>query len=256
MEIRLETPADMATIRQIILDAFAGAEYSSGTEGAIIDGLRAAGTLTLSLVAVENGRIIGHAAFSPVAIAGRDAGWSGLGPVSVRPDRQGKGTGAALIRVGLSRLRDMGQRAAWPWAIRAIMAASASPWTRTSASKGCLRNTSWRWRLVMAPCLPAPWFINQLSTKVETSPPRPLTTTLPTSGGLGPELPVRPVLRCAAAFARAATWTWRSKILVGKVAVRQLQTSGLIQIQGIRVGGLLQRSTHSVILPVVKGMRR
>lgn len=106
--IRLETPTNTAAIRQIIQDAFAGAEHSSGTEGAIIDGLRAAGTLTLSLVAVESGRAIGHAAFSPVTIATRDAGWFGLGPVSARPERQAKGVGGALIREGLARLRAMG----------------------------------------------------------------------------------------------------------------------------------------------------
>lgn len=108
MDIRLEIPADAAAIRQITQDAFAGAEHSSGTEGAIIDGLRAAGTLTLSLVAEEGGQVVGHAAFSPVTIAGRDAGWFGLGPVSVRPDRQGQGTGGVLIREGLARLRGMG----------------------------------------------------------------------------------------------------------------------------------------------------
>lgn len=107
MEIRFEIPADRAAIRQITQDAFAGAEHSSGTEGAIIDGLRAARTLTLSLVAEEGGQVIGHAAFSPVMIGGRDAGWFGLGPVAVRPDRQGQGAGGALIREGLARLRAM-----------------------------------------------------------------------------------------------------------------------------------------------------
>ncbi|REF73480.1 GNAT family N-acetyltransferase [Paracoccus versutus] len=108
MDIRLETPADAAAIRQITQEAFAGAEHSSGTEGAIIDSLRAAGTLTLSLVAEEGRQVIGHAAFSPVMIGGRDAGWFGLGPVAVRPDRQGQGAGGVLIREGLARLRGMG----------------------------------------------------------------------------------------------------------------------------------------------------
>jgi len=108
MDIRNETPADMAAIRQITQEAFAGTGHSSGTEGAIIDRLRAAGTLSLSLVAVEDGEVIGHAAFSPVTIDGRDFGWFGLGPVSVRPDRQGKGVGGGLIREGLSRLPGLG----------------------------------------------------------------------------------------------------------------------------------------------------
>lgn len=207
MEIRLETPADMAAIRQITLDAFAGAEHSSGTEGAIIDGLRAAGTLTLSLVAMEDGRIIGHAAFSPVAIAGRDAGWFGLGPVSVRPDRQGKGTGAALIREGLSRLRDMGAEGCVVLGDPGYYGRLGFAVNPASASKGCLRSTSWRWRLVMAPCPPAPWSINQPSTKVETRPPASTgndTAHKRWARPIADRRPDRMLLRCAPQRRRSA----------------------------------------------------
>ena len=103
--IRPETPADAAAIRRLTDAAFAGAPHASGTEGAIIDALRAEGTLALSLVAEEDGRIVGHAAFSPVAIGGADAGWLGLGPVSVLPLRQRTGIGTRLVRDGLARLR-------------------------------------------------------------------------------------------------------------------------------------------------------
>lgn len=105
MIIRPEEANDANAIRHITQQAFAGAEHSSGTEGAIIDGLRAAGTLTLSLVAEDNGEIVGHVAFSPVTVDGRDVGWFGLGPVSVRPGVQKSGTGSQLIRAGLARLR-------------------------------------------------------------------------------------------------------------------------------------------------------
>ena len=59
MNIREETPADLAVIRQIVDDAFAGAEHSGGTEGQIVEKLRAAGALTLSLVAEEAGQALG-----------------------------------------------------------------------------------------------------------------------------------------------------------------------------------------------------
>jgi putative acetyltransferase len=81
--------------------------YGSQTEGAVVDALRSAGALILSLIAIEDGEIIGHVAFSPVAINGETNGWYGLGPVSVWPDRQGRGIGQALIRKGLDSLRDM-----------------------------------------------------------------------------------------------------------------------------------------------------
>ena len=62
------------------------------------------GALTLSLVAEEDGQIIGHAAFSPVTIDGRPCGWYGLGPVAVRPNRQRRGIGDAVISEGLGEL--------------------------------------------------------------------------------------------------------------------------------------------------------
>lgn len=106
MHIRPEEPTDAAAIRALTEAAFAGAEHTSGTEGAIVDALRAAGALTLSLVAEQDGAIVGHAAFSPVRIEGEDSCWFGLGPVSVAPDRQGGGIGAELIREGLSVLQN------------------------------------------------------------------------------------------------------------------------------------------------------
>lgn len=108
MQIRDEHPQDADAIRQVTEAAFATVSHSSGSEGRIIDALRAADALTLSLVAVRGGEVIGHIAFSPVRIDDRPGAWFGLGPVSVRPDLQGLGIGAALIREGLDRLRGLG----------------------------------------------------------------------------------------------------------------------------------------------------
>jgi putative acetyltransferase len=108
MEIRQERPEDIEVIRQITKAAFEPIEHSSQTEAAIVDALRSAGALTVSLVAVADGEIVGHVAFSPVTIDGADKGWYGLGPISVRPDRQKEGIGGALIREGLARLVQAG----------------------------------------------------------------------------------------------------------------------------------------------------
>lgn len=108
MDIRTEHPDDIVAIRELTTAAFAPMPYSSHTEAAIIDALRDAAALTLSLVAVEGTELLGHAAFSPVLIDGEDRGWYGLGPVSVRPDRQGLGIGQAVIAAGLAQLRDSG----------------------------------------------------------------------------------------------------------------------------------------------------
>lgn len=105
MLIRNETPADLPVIRDLTEQAFASMELSSHTEQFIIDALRTAGALTLSLVAELDGRVIGHIAFSPVAMSDGTPDWYGLGPVSVLPEFQRRGIGHALIEEGLSRLR-------------------------------------------------------------------------------------------------------------------------------------------------------
>lgn len=109
--IRDERDGDAGQIRAVTLAAFAGMPHSEQTEAAIVDALRAAGALAVSLVAVEGRAIVGHAAFSPVTIDGAAApGWFGVGPLSVRPDRQKCGMGAALMRAGLARLADTGAK--------------------------------------------------------------------------------------------------------------------------------------------------
>ena len=106
--IRAETPDDAAAIRATTKAAFASAPFSNLMEAAIVDALRRAGALRVSLVATDEGEIIGHVAFSPVRINGMAGNWYGLGPVSVRPRRQGTGVGQALIVRGLEELRGQG----------------------------------------------------------------------------------------------------------------------------------------------------
>lgn len=108
--IRNETDADGAAIAEVTKAAFATLEISHHTEQFIVEALRAARALTVSLVAVLDGRVIGHVAFSPVAISDGTQDWYGLGPVSVLPECQRQGVGKALIRQGLSRLKDLGAR--------------------------------------------------------------------------------------------------------------------------------------------------
>ncbi len=57
-------------------------------------------------MAADGQQVVGHIAFSPVTIDGRDLGWYGLGPLAVHPDRQRLGIGALLVRTGLDLLRD------------------------------------------------------------------------------------------------------------------------------------------------------
>jgi putative acetyltransferase len=103
--LRSETPADATAIHDVTVAAFATLEISGHTEQFIVEALRAAGALTVSLVAELDGRVVGHIAFSPVGMSDGTPNWYGLGPVSVLPAYQRLGIGRALIEEGLSRLK-------------------------------------------------------------------------------------------------------------------------------------------------------
>ena len=105
MIVRPEREGDIDAIRTLTETAFRTAPHADGTEHLIIDRLRAAGALALSLVAEADGAVVGHVAFSPVSLSDGSKGWYGLGPISVDPSRQGEGIGAKLIRDGLDRLK-------------------------------------------------------------------------------------------------------------------------------------------------------
>lgn len=106
--IRPECQADAIAIEEVTRQAFASHPYSRQTEQFIIRALREANALTISLVAELSGQVVGHVAFSPVAISDGSTGWFGLGPVSVSPLVQKQGIGRSLIEDGLSRLRERG----------------------------------------------------------------------------------------------------------------------------------------------------
>jgi putative acetyltransferase len=104
--LRDETAADLPAIDAMVRAAFLPLAYSSHTEEFMIRALRRANALTVSLVAESNSRLIGHVAFSPVTLSDGAQNWFGLGPLSVSPDFQRQGVGQALVRKGLTRLRE------------------------------------------------------------------------------------------------------------------------------------------------------
>ena len=105
MHIRMEQNQDIPAIRCLIQVAFQDALHTSHTEHLIVEALRHAHVLTISLVAEVEGRIIGHVAASPVSISNGATDWYGLGPVSVLPGMQRQGVGSRLIETVLAQLR-------------------------------------------------------------------------------------------------------------------------------------------------------
>ena len=88
MIIRNELESDVETISSVTRAAFESWPYGNHTEEFIVNALRAANALTVSLVAEAGGKVVGHIAFSPVTISDGSQNWYGLGPISVLPEFQ------------------------------------------------------------------------------------------------------------------------------------------------------------------------
>ena len=108
IDITNETDGDVAAIRAVTISAFLSAPHTSHTEHFIVDGLRKAAQLSVSLVAKIDGTIVGHVAISPVSISDGTTNWYGLGPISVAPGYQRRGIGSRLMRHALGELQGKG----------------------------------------------------------------------------------------------------------------------------------------------------
>ena len=103
--IRTERPSDIKTIHALECAAFGRRE-----EADIVDKLRDAGALWLSQVALHDGGIVGHAAYSLVTITDAETihEFPALGPIGVLPEFQKRGIGRALIEAGFEAVQKAG----------------------------------------------------------------------------------------------------------------------------------------------------
>jgi putative acetyltransferase len=97
ISIRRELPEDYAAVYRVNTLAFGLEE-----EAALVDRLRAVQP-HLSLVAVDDGQVVGHIFFSPVSVESEDVKFMALGlaPMAVLPAYQNQGIGSQLVRHGL-----------------------------------------------------------------------------------------------------------------------------------------------------------
>lgn len=105
VDIRPETARDVDGIRQVNTEAFRDHPISRQTEHLIVEALRDAGALEVSLVALDEDRVIGHIALSKAGVGDSESGWYLLGPLAVLPDLQRRGIGSALVESALAELR-------------------------------------------------------------------------------------------------------------------------------------------------------
>lgn len=102
--IREERGEDAQAVREVYLQAF-----GQDLEADLVDQLRQRGDDLLPLVAVMEGRIVGHILFSPAVIEKRKQTVRGmaLAPMAVLPEYQRQGIGSQLVQAGIEALKQV-----------------------------------------------------------------------------------------------------------------------------------------------------
>ena len=110
MKIRKEQPADYDIVYHVVKEAFADADHSDGNEQDLVSVLRKSEAFIpeLSLVALEDDRIVGHILFTKAVVNNRKV--LALAPLSVLPAYQNRGIGLALIRQGHKIASELGYK--------------------------------------------------------------------------------------------------------------------------------------------------
>jgi putative acetyltransferase len=103
--IRREQPQDIPEIRQVNIRAF-----ERNQEALVVDKLRKNCNSILSLVALTEGKVVGHILFSPAVIEGQHGRLlgTGLAPLAVLPEYQRKGIGTQLMQTAIARIKEGG----------------------------------------------------------------------------------------------------------------------------------------------------
>ncbi len=108
MIIRPERIEDIQKIRSINLEAF-----DTEAEADLVEALRNSGIPLISLVAEQDGELVGHILFSPTALEEGSSSISiaGLAPMAVLPACQNKGIGSMLVEAGMVYCKNAGYAA-------------------------------------------------------------------------------------------------------------------------------------------------
>ena len=108
MKIRQENQDDYETVYEVVKEAFVTAEQSDGNEQELVKALRNSDSFIpeLSLVAVENGKVVGHILFTKAYVG--EFVELALAPLSVLPAYQRKGIGLALMQEGHNIAKKLG----------------------------------------------------------------------------------------------------------------------------------------------------
>ncbi|MCP4671575.1 MAG: N-acetyltransferase [Desulfobacula sp.] len=107
LKIRKSTDSDktdIATIHTLAFGEEKGPEIATLVNGLFND---ATALPSLSLVAIENKKVVGHILFTRAIVTGTTVSTQLLGPLAILPDCQNRGVGHKLIKEGLTRLKTL-----------------------------------------------------------------------------------------------------------------------------------------------------
>jgi predicted N-acetyltransferase YhbS len=109
MRVIEASDADSGAVLEVSRAAFGGEDVPALVRDLLAD---PSARPLLSLVALDDGPIVGHALFTAARVGAEEAPGSAviLAPLAVIPDEQGRGVGGLLLRTGLRLLRDRGVR--------------------------------------------------------------------------------------------------------------------------------------------------
>ncbi|UYL07869.1 N-acetyltransferase [Bdellovibrio sp. SKB1291214] len=113
LTIRQEHIEDRAQVEQLIQKAFLRAEHTDGNEHHLVHILRFSASFVpeLSLVALLEGKIVGHILFTKLGIntgSGNFPNSLAIASIAVSPDYQNRGIGGMMIDEGHRVARDLG----------------------------------------------------------------------------------------------------------------------------------------------------
>jgi putative acetyltransferase len=103
--IHRENESDAASVFEVHRTAF-----ETDAEARLVDALRAAGDIVLSLVAEMDGKVVGSVVYSRLAIDDENHGATALAPISIIPSQQKQGISNVLIGVAHETLATANER--------------------------------------------------------------------------------------------------------------------------------------------------
>ena len=113
MEIRLEQEKDYREVENLTREAFWNVYRPGCVEHYVLNQYRDNADFIpeLSLVMIEDGKIIGHVMYSKASLTLDDGtefpAWT-FGPISIHPDYKRKGYGLKLLNYSIAKAREMG----------------------------------------------------------------------------------------------------------------------------------------------------